>query len=93
VLFANSLRWNYGKVDTILDDQERTLKKAGVLEEAVEENEDTTGEFECSVCGCDYPFSETSTLECGHRFCNECWGQSIESIILILESDNQVFQK
>lgn len=29
--------------------------------------------FQCSICGEEVTVSETYSLGCGHRFCNDCW--------------------
>jgi hypothetical protein len=35
---------------------------------------------ECSCCFSEAAWDETSALECGHRFCDECWSGSISSM-------------
>lgn len=38
-------------------------------------------EYECSICFCDYPASETYSLGCKDRFCKGCWGYYLEQQI------------
>lgn len=65
------LGWNFGKLETIFDNQSEIIKSAGLLENPASlEHQDT---FTCSICCDDYPFEETSALDCQHRFCNGCW--------------------
>jgi len=74
-----AINWNLGKLDSILDDQEKIFKAAGVLEEPKPEKK--SKQIECSVCGTDTDWNDTSALECGHRFCNSCWGGSIDNTL------------
>lgn len=74
-----ALKWNLGKTENILDDQEKMFKLAGVLEEP--KTAKTGKDFECSVCCEKVAWKDSSCLECQHRFCNDCWKTSIENTI------------
>eukprot|EP00479_Gromia_sphaerica_P008378 TRINITY_DN3152_c0_g1_i3.p1 TRINITY_DN3152_c0_g1~~TRINITY_DN3152_c0_g1_i3.p1 ORF type:complete len:119 (-),score=13.13 TRINITY_DN3152_c0_g1_i3:182-538(-) len=32
---------------------------------------------ECGICWADFAIKETSSLRCGHHFCNPCWNDYI----------------
>jgi ariadne-1 len=74
-----ALKWNLGKTETILDDQEKCFKLAGILEEPKSFTEKK--EVSCSVCCDKVAWKDTSALECQHRFCNDCWKASIENTL------------
>lgn len=68
------------------DDQSRSelFKKAGIAAEnflpasTVAMNESPNL---CQICLCDYEDSELSSVDCGHKFCNQCWQQYLETKI------------
>jgi ariadne-1 len=69
-------RWNKEKViESYMDDPERTLKKAGIV------NDDFGDEhrvqylqgFECQICFDEDDSRESYVLQCGHRACSVCW--------------------
>src|SRR5436305_10698686 len=72
-------RWNKEKViESYMDDPERTLKKAGIVN-----HDDLKGQqqhtiqrikgFECEICFDDENSMESYALRCGHRACSLCW--------------------
>ena len=36
---------------------------------------DSTIEIACGTCFCDVERHDTTTMDCGHTFCNDCWRQ------------------
>jgi len=76
----SSLEWNVGKLETVADDPEGYCKKAGVLC-GEEVPKDLPEYFECTVCDETKKISETAALECQHRFCKECWVDSISTTL------------
>ena len=36
---------------------------------------DSTTEIACGTCFCDVERHDTTTMDCGHTFCNDCWRQ------------------
>jgi ariadne-1 len=71
--------YNSSKIETILDNREKYLKLAGVLEEPKPETKKK--EIECSVCLNDVPWQESMCLDCKHRFCKPCWKDSVENTV------------
>jgi ariadne-1 len=68
-------RWNREKViEAYMDDPERTLKKAGIVNDDFREHRvrNIRG-FECEICFDDDNSMESYALQCGHRACTVCW--------------------
>ncbi|XP_058220919.1 probable E3 ubiquitin-protein ligase ARI1 isoform X1 [Rhododendron vialii] len=71
-------RWDVDKVFTVFVEmgKEWLFKEAGVT---LEEHNDlspvcsSSGDVRCDICMEDFPANETTTMDCGHCFCNECW--------------------
>jgi hypothetical protein len=36
---------------------------------------DSTAEIACGTCFCEVEPQDTTTMDCGHTFCNDCWRQ------------------
>lgn len=70
-------RWDVDKVFTVFVEmgKEWLFKEAGVT---VEEHNDlspvrsSSGDVRCDICMDDIPANRTTTMDCGHCFCNEC---------------------
>ncbi|KAH6776501.1 RING/U-box superfamily protein [Perilla frutescens var. hirtella] len=69
--------WNADKIFTefIEKGKERLYAEAGV---SVSDSSNrgschVSSEITCEICFEDFVASETTTMECGHCFCNECW--------------------
>src|SRR5271170_592690 len=70
-------RWNKEKViESYMDDPERTLKKAGIInDESGEQHKiQRIRGFECEICFDDENSLESYALQCNHRACSVCWG-------------------
>ncbi|KAI8549748.1 hypothetical protein RHMOL_Rhmol06G0049500 [Rhododendron molle] len=71
-------RWDVDKVFTVFVEmgKEWLFKEAGVT---VAEHNDlypvhsSSGDVRCDICMEDKPANGTTTMDCGHCFCNECW--------------------
>jgi ariadne-1 len=68
-------RWNKEKViEAYMDDPERTLKKAGIVnDESGDHRIQSIPGFECEICF-DDDNDKSYALQCGHRACTVCWG-------------------
>jgi ariadne-1 len=69
-------RWNKEKViEAYMDDPDRTLNKAGIVDDESGEHrvEDIEG-FECEICFDEDDSRLSYALQCGHRACVTCWG-------------------
>ena len=68
-------RWNKEKViEAYMDHPERTLKKAGIVnDESGEHRVQQIKGFECEICFDDDNSKESYALQCGHRACTTCW--------------------
>ena len=68
-------RWNKEKViESYMDDPERTLKKAGIVnDESGEHRVQYIEGFECEICFDEDNSRESYALQCGHRACSVCW--------------------
>eukprot|EP01125_Pyxidicula_operculata_P015443 TRINITY_DN523_c2_g3_i1.p1 TRINITY_DN523_c2_g3~~TRINITY_DN523_c2_g3_i1.p1 ORF type:complete len:898 (+),score=199.16 TRINITY_DN523_c2_g3_i1:179-2872(+) len=83
--FARTLlmffRWDLSQLLDIffLKGKTEVYKKAGLLLEEYENlhssqgDSQTSRKFECPVCMDDVDYQDTTSLSCGHRFCNGCW--------------------
>uniref|UniRef100_A0A7S4GEC2 RBR-type E3 ubiquitin transferase n=2 Tax=Eutreptiella gymnastica TaxID=73025 RepID=A0A7S4GEC2_9EUGL len=58
-----------GVIDT---DEDEGGKDASSSSSCVQETA-----FECQCCFEDVEFVDSTALDCGHRFCNECWGHHV----------------
>jgi ariadne-1 len=69
-------RWNKEKViEAYMDDPERTLKKAGIVNDDSGEHRIQYIEgFECEICFDEDDSKQSYALQCGHRACTTCWG-------------------
>lgn len=69
-------RWNKEKViEAYMDDPERTLKKAGIVNDDSGEHRIQYIEgFECEICFDEDESKQSYALQCGHRACTTCWG-------------------
>jgi len=78
-LLLQYYKWKPNKAtDLYFGEMEVARVKSGV-----EKAEDTvpafdTDDTECQICFCDYEPSEFLSLECGHKFCKECWDGQLE---------------
>ncbi|KAH7849521.1 hypothetical protein Vadar_019043 [Vaccinium darrowii] len=71
-------RWDADEVFAVFVEKgkECLFKEAGVT---VGEHNDissvhsSSGDVMCIICMEDIPVNETTTMDCGHCFCNECW--------------------
>lgn len=69
--------WNVDKIfmEFIEKGKERLYAEAGV---SVSDSSNLgschfSSEITCEICYEDFPAKETTTMDCGHCFCNECW--------------------
>jgi ariadne-1 len=69
-------RWNKEKaIEAYMDDPDRTLKKAGIVnDDSGEHRIQRVRGFECEICFDDDNSRESYALQCGHRACSVCWG-------------------
>ena len=74
-ILLRHFRWNKEKViESFMDDPERTLKKAGIVNDDSGEHQISTIKgFECEICFDDDNSRESYALQCGHRACTVCW--------------------
>ncbi|XAR61813.1 Ubiquitin--protein ligase [Bertholletia excelsa] len=70
-------RWNFDKVFAVFAEKEREqlLAEAGLIvgEQYGLSPSNSSSEIMCEICMEDVPVSKTTTMDCGHCFCNECW--------------------
>ncbi|KAL3639243.1 hypothetical protein CASFOL_017150 [Castilleja foliolosa] len=70
-------RWDADKVLTVFVERgkERLYSEAGIS--VVESNNLSSSrlssDISCEICFEQFPANETTTMDCGHCFCNECW--------------------
>eukprot|EP00761_Pharyngomonas_kirbyi_P012973 gb/GECH01013000.1/.p1 GENE.gb/GECH01013000.1/~~gb/GECH01013000.1/.p1 ORF type:complete len:601 (+),score=131.01 gb/GECH01013000.1/:1-1803(+) len=57
--------------------KEKVFKDVGLS--PPQDDKDEEGEFECPGCFDDVSIQDTTTLGCGHRFCNDCWEMYIKT--------------
>eukprot|EP01127_Copromyxa_protea_P011215 TRINITY_DN2803_c0_g1_i1.p1 TRINITY_DN2803_c0_g1~~TRINITY_DN2803_c0_g1_i1.p1 ORF type:complete len:616 (+),score=131.37 TRINITY_DN2803_c0_g1_i1:1825-3672(+) len=75
-----ALNWNIGRVEEVLDKQDKIFKAAGILEEPKKMLKEKS-KITCSVCEESVKVEKTSSMECRHRFCNDCWNGTISAEI------------
>ncbi|KAI3465019.1 hypothetical protein Pfo_021682 [Paulownia fortunei] len=70
-------RWDADRVFTVFVEKgkERLYAEAGVS--VVDSNNLSSHHFfskiSCEICYEEFPANESTTMDCGHCFCNECW--------------------
>ncbi|KAH7848476.1 hypothetical protein Vadar_003184 [Vaccinium darrowii] len=85
-------RWDIDKVFTVFVEkgEEWLFKEAGLT---VEEHNDlspvdsSSGDIMCDICMEDIPANGTTTMDCGHCFCNNCWTEHF--IVMINEGQSR----
>ncbi|PIN15840.1 putative E3 ubiquitin ligase [Handroanthus impetiginosus] len=70
-------RWDVDKVFTVFVEKgvEQLYKEAGVsvVESEYLSSSHVSSNISCEICYEDVSANETTTMDCGHCFCNECW--------------------
>lgn len=66
--------WDSERLLTLFFDKgkEEVYKVCGVRDPSASKSK-MQGEFSCPTCMDDVELSDTTELNCGHRFCNDCW--------------------
>eukprot|EP00457_Paulinella_chromatophora_P002413 gb/GEZN01002418.1/.p1 GENE.gb/GEZN01002418.1/~~gb/GEZN01002418.1/.p1 ORF type:complete len:669 (-),score=121.03 gb/GEZN01002418.1/:187-2193(-) len=77
VMILRAFDWDVQKVEIAWEeDKEAVLKLCKIADIKLKtgnDDEDETTEIVCGFCFSDYPTKETYALNCGHRYCMDCW--------------------
>ncbi|ORY79475.1 hypothetical protein BCR37DRAFT_394195 [Protomyces lactucae-debilis] len=82
LILLRHFKWKQEQLlDRFMDDSEAVLKAAGVPSATSAPQIEKLKEFECPIC-CDDGELVTYSLECGHRFCLDCYTRYLEEKIV-----------
>ena len=70
-LTSSNHRWN----------KEAVIDSAVTTDEEMKEDNLTTGKHLCEVCYIEYDFADTFSMDCGHRFCRQCYTMYVQNAI------------
>lgn len=79
VMMLRAYDWDANKLFKAWEeDKAKVMKRAAISEEAKAEEKkaevDQDAMFDCELCYDEVPFHKSYALNCGHRYCFDCWG-------------------
>ena len=79
IIMLRRSHWNAENViERYLTEKDAFLEEIGLSYRA-ESTEADAETVTCTICYDDVPISDTTAIECGHRFCNRCWREGLKA--------------
>lgn len=82
LILLRHYRWNKERlIDRLMDNSEAVLNEAGIATHPVQPKIETVENYECPIC-CEEGTLPTFAMECGHRYCVDCYGRFMDERIV-----------